>query len=388
MKHFKYTGLIFAAVVMLLTGCGTKQESQQKEEPGTSARNFIQLTEAQFKTAGIAFGKVEMRSISGTIPASGKLDVPPQSKVTISAPMGGVVKETALLQGTQVKKGQVVAIMQHPDYIQLQQDYKEGYSQLEFVKEEFERQEQLSKENVNAKKSLDKAKADYFSLQAKMEGLRARLQLLNVNIAALEKGSIQNTINLYSPIDGYVTKVHVNIGLYVNPNDVMFEIVNTEHLHAELTIFEKDVPRVKIGQKILFTLANETKHRTATVHLIGKEIGDDRSIQIHCHLDKEDRELIPGMYLKAVVETDSAHVNALPNEAIVGFEGKKYIFISANSTTIGAGQNLQFEMIEVGTGESELGYTEVILPDNFKPDSKVVTAGAYSLLSKMKNGEE
>ncbi len=386
----KIARTILPCIGILLVSCSSKEEVKEKTKQHAEPVNVVELTEAQYKTAGIEFGTIEMRTISGIIQASGKLDVPPQSKVSVSAPMGGFVKETEMLQGSQVKKGQVIVIMQHPDYIQLQQEYKEEFSQIDYLKEEFERQQELSNENVNAKKTLQKAKADFLTAQAKMEGLKARLQLLNINVAALEKGQIQSTINLYSPIDGYVTKVNVNIGSYVNPHDVMLEIVNTEHLHAELTIFEKDVPRLKIGQKVLFTLANEIKHRSATVHLVGKEINSDRSIQIHCHLDKEDKELIPGMYLKAVVETDSAHVTALPDQSIVSFEGKKYIFIKSKEQrdSTGTKEAYNFKMIEVGAGESELGYSEVILPKHFNPHSKVVVTGAYSLLSKMKNGGE
>ena len=380
--------LIFTGII--LASCGSKENVKEKPIQNKEPVNVVELTEAQFRMAGIGYGHVEMRTISGSIPASGKLDVPPQSKISVSAPMGGFVKETGMLQGSPVKKGQVIVVMQHRDYIQLQQEYKEEFSQIDYLKEEFERQQQLSNENVNAKKTLQKAKADYQTALAKMEGLKAKLLFLNIDVTSLEKGQIQNTINLYSPIDGFITKVNVNIGSYVNPTDVMFEIVNTEHLHAELTIFEKDVPRLRIGQRVLFTLANEIKHRNARVHLIGKEINQDRSIQIHCHLDREDKELIPGMYLKAIVETDSAQVMSLPDQSIVSFDGKKYIFIATSKqddSTGGKEAIHRFLMMEIGTGESEMGYSEVILPKNFDSNSNVVLTGAYSLISKMKNSD-
>ncbi|TND07804.1 MAG: RND family efflux transporter MFP subunit [Bacteroidetes bacterium] len=398
MKTTNYIFRSLIALAILLNACGEPQETKNSGEHHDEEPDMVELTEAQFKAAGIQTGVVDMRTISGTISASGLLDVPPQSKVSISAPMGGFVKSTDLLQGSRVEKGQLVAVMQHPDYIQMQQDYLQNVSQLEFLEAEYERQEQLSKENVNATKSLQQAKANYNSTKAAVEGLRAKLQMLNINTATLEKGSIQSTINLYAPISGYVTKVNTNIGAFVNPTDVLLEIVNTEHLHAELTIFEKDVPLLKIGQRVLFTLANENRQRIATVHLIGREISTDRSVQVHCHIGKEDREMIPGMYLKAVVETDSARVTAVPEEAIVNFGGKKFIFIEsgeghgkeedAKEKHAGEKGMHHFKMIEVTTGESELGYAEVILPGGFDPDSRIVIKGAFSLLAKMKNSEE
>ncbi|MBI3136025.1 MAG: efflux RND transporter periplasmic adaptor subunit [Bacteroidetes bacterium] len=394
----KITNYIFSsliAIVLLLGACGGAQEELKEEEHHDEAEDLVELTNAQYKTAEIELGEVEMRTISGSIPASGLLDVPPQSKVSISAPMGGFVKSTDLLQGSRVEKGQVVAVMQHQDYIQLQQDYLENISQLEFLKSEFERQEILSKENVNARKSFEQAKANYNTTKATVDGLKAKLQMLHINIENLEKGAIQNTINLYSPISGYVTKVNTNIGAFVNPTDVLLEIVNTEQLHVELTIFEKDVPLLKVNQRVLFTLANENTHRVAFVHLIGREISADRSVQVHCHIEKQDRELIPGMYLKAIVEMDSAHVSSIPEEAVVHFEGKEFIFIETKDEYDQETKNEEkqeekhhFKMIEVTTGDAELGFIEVKLPEGFDMDSKIVVSGAFSLLAKMKNSEE
>jgi cobalt-zinc-cadmium efflux system membrane fusion protein len=203
---------------------------------------------------------------------------------------------------------------------------------------------------------------------------------------------------LHSPIDGYVTQVSVNIGKFVNPADILFEIVDTEHLHVELTAFEKDVPKLKIGQKVRFTLANETKERIATVYLLGREIGPGRTVQIHCHIDEEDTNLLPGMYLKAIVETGGAEVAALPENAVVDFQGKKYIFYQVAEAPHGPaegeredshGDEYHFEMVEVEVGNTELGYTEVKLPDDFPANSPIVVKNAYAILSKMKNsGEE
>ncbi|HLP13226.1 MAG TPA: efflux RND transporter periplasmic adaptor subunit [Flavobacteriales bacterium] len=399
MNTTKYILAILISFPLFFTSCAGGEEDYATEEHHDEESDMVELTDAQFKVAGIELGNVEMRTISGTIPASGLLDVPPQSKVSISAPMGGFVKSTDLLQGSRVSKGQVVAVMQHQDYIQLQQDYLENFNQLEYLKAEYDRQQELAKENVNAKKSLEQAKANYYSTKGTVDGLKAKLQMLNINVANLEKGEIQNTINLYAPISGYVTKVNTNIGAFVNPTDVLFEIVNTEKLHVELTIFEKDVPLLKVNQRVLFTLANETTHRVAFVHLIGREISSDRSVQVHCEIDKQDRELIPGMYLKAIVETDSAHVAAVPEEAIVNFEGKKYIFIETTEVHEDGEKHdhekgekeeekHHFKMVEVTTGETELGFVSVILPEGFELNTKIVTKGAFSLLAKMKNSEE
>ncbi|HZY81186.1 MAG TPA: efflux RND transporter periplasmic adaptor subunit [Cyclobacteriaceae bacterium] len=366
----------------ILFSCGSKSEANEvaQEAQHQDAANTAEFSPEQYKMANIELGKVENKQISGTIKVNGMLDVPPQQQISISVPLGGFLKDTPLLEGSRVKKGQVIATIENLEFIQLEQDYLDAKSQLEFAESDYQRQQDLSKENVNSQKTLQQSKTNFQSWQAKLGGLKAKLKMLGVDIPTVERGELSGTIQLHSPIDGYVTAVSVNIGKFVNPSDVLFEIVDTEHLHVELTVFEKDVPKLKIGQKVRFTLANETKERIATVYLLGREIGQGRTVQIHCHIDKEDTNLLPGMYLKAVVEAGGVEVPALPEQAIIDFQGKKYIFYELDE--------YHFAMTEVGVGNTELGYTEVKLPPDLPANASIVVKNAYAILSKMKNSEE
>ena len=384
-------------LILLFLGTGIVSCSDKKIAEETTAvpsdqhrdENIVQLTEAQSKTVGIMLGKIENKQISGTVKVNGVLDVPPQQLVSISVPLGGFVKNTSLLQGSRVKKGQVIATIENLDFIQIQQDYLEAKGQLELTEADYKRQQELAKENVNSQKTLQQSRTNFSTWQAKYNALREKLKVINVDIKSFEAGKVTSSINLYSPIGGYVTQVNVNIGKFVTPTDVIFEIVDTEHLHAELIVFEKDVLRLRIGQKVRFTLANETEERMATIYLIGREINKERTVQIHCHIDKEDTELLPGMYLSAYVETGGATVPALPDEAVVDYNGKKYIFIVSKEKHEGKPQESgqHFAMLEIQTSNRELGFTEVNVADSI-PQAEVVVKGAYSLLSKMKNSEE
>ena len=375
----KILSILFIALIV--SSCGSKSEEASKDEHHEEEESVVELSPEQVKTINLKLGKLEMKDLSGAIKVNGMLDVPPQNLVSISAPLGGFVKSTELLQGMKVAKGQVIVVMQHPDYIQMQQDYLDTKSQLEYLEMEYKRQQELSKDNVNSQKTLQQAKSQYESASAKNAGLKAKMMLVGINSEKLTSQTIQSAITITSPISGYVTSVNVNIGMYVNPTDVMFKIVDTEHLHAELTVFEKDVPKIKIGQKVRFTLANETVERTATVYLIGREINSDRTVRIHCHLDKEDLDLLPGMYLKAYVEAGTQNLPAIPDQAIINFEGKDYIFVADTEAN-------HYKMIEITKGISELGYTEINLGNGVSNESLIVINGAYDILAKMKNSEE
>lgn len=366
----------------LLASCSANTSPENASQENPTEPTLIRWTEAQALSAGITIGKMESRSVSGAIKVNGSIDVPPQNMVTISAPLGGFIKHTELLEGMKVGKGQVIAVMEHPDYIQLQQDYLESSSQLNFYQAEFERQQELAKENINAGKTLQQAETNYKTTQAKVEGLKARLALLNLNPETLDGGNIKNSINIYSPIAGFVTQVNVNKGMYVNPTDVLFKIVDTNHLHAQLVVFEKDILNIKIGQKVRLRVSNEPSERMATVYLVGKEITPERTVMVHCHLDREDDALLPGMYLNAVIENNTGQSPTLPLSAVVNYNGDNFVFVVRDS------DKFIYEMIKVSVGQHESGYIEVQLPDGIDADASFVTQGSYDLLSFLKNTEE
>lgn len=381
----KYTHLILGIV---LFSCSSRPK-ENVETPSIpngegSAKNEVTLTEEQFKSIGIKLGSAETRTLSANIKAHGALDVPPQNLVSISAPLGGFVKSTEFLQGMRVRKGQVVVILEHPDYIQLQQDYLDNKSQLEFLEQEYNRQVDLSKENVNALKSLQQAKSNYFGTKAKVAGLKAKLKLVNIDAVEIEKGEIKNTVSIVSPISGFVSQVNVNLGMHVNPTDIMFRIVDTEHVHAEAQVFEKDIPKLKIGQLARITLTNETKERLAKVFLIGKEITPERTVRVHCHLEGEDPNLIPNTYFSVVIETGSNSVFALPDAAIVNFEGKQFVFVAEDAT------KHSYRLLEISTGASDNDFVEISVKGKSIEDyrDKVVIKGAFELLNVLKNVEE
>jgi cobalt-zinc-cadmium efflux system membrane fusion protein len=373
--------LTFLYFTLISFSCSAPSEKQNSAVTVEKNSNEVVLSDEQFKSVKIELGSVENRSLSGSIKANGMLDVPPQNLVSISAPLGGFVKSTELLQGMHVNKGQVVVILEHPDYIQLQQDYLDNKNQLEFQEQEYNRQLDLSKENVNALKALQHSKATYLSTKAKVEGLRAKLKLVNINPTDIESGEIKNSINVISPISGYVSQVNVNIGMHVNPTDIMFRIVDTEHVHAEAQVFEKDIPKLKIGQPAHILLSNESKERLAKVFLIGKEITAERTVRVHCHLEGEDSNLIPGTYFSAIIETGLSSVSALPLSAIVNFDAKHFIFVEKNAV------KHQYELLEIKTGATDGTYMEIDSPLNdFK--GKIVVNGAFELLNTLKNVEE
>lgn len=372
--------ILISIAAFIGTSCGQNQREVQTETVSPVTADVITLTSDQYKAANIKIGKVERQPIGTTLAVNGMLDVPPQNLITIAAPMGGFVKATKLLQGMKIKKGELLVTLENQDYIQLQQDYLDNKSKLEFLESEYKRQLELEKENINAQKTVQQAKSQYQSAKAIVKGLEAKLGMINISPASLTQDNIRSTINIHAPLNGYVTVVNVNIGQFVNATDVIFKIVNLEHLHAELQVFERDIHTLSIGQRVTFKLANENNIRTATVHLIGKEISPERTVRVHCHLDKEDENLLPGMYITASIESDMQEADVVPVNAIVNFEGEDFVFVATG--------NNKFKLTKVKTGKSTSEFVQVQFPEGVGTTSSIVTEGSFDLLGMLKNTQD
>ncbi len=384
-RSIRWSAIAISAAVVL-AACSKGEESAQKLDTTASAeKTEVMLTPEQIQTIGLTTTSLTRMALSGVVHVNGNLDVPPQNLVTISAPFGGFLRSTEMLQGKRVRRGEVVAIMENPEYIQMQQDYIDLSSQLELARLDLRRQQDLQKENVNAQKSVQQATSSFQSLEARVQGQKARLKMIGIDADKLVPGhELSSTISLRAPFDGYVTEIGVNIGKYVSPTDVIMKIVDSEHLHAELIVFEKDVLKLKIGQKVRFTLANETQARMATVYLIGREITSQRTVRVHCHLDKEDPNLLPGMFLSADVETGTEQTSVLPQQSVVDFGGKKYVFVVLGEREDG---KVAYEMKEVSAGTAQHGFVEVSF-SGMSDGLTIVKDGAFDLLSALRNGEE
>ena len=367
--------------VLIITSCGDK--TIQEEEPAKNNIDYtVTLTSAQFKNATIQIGKLEKREISTTLTLNGKIDVPPQNMISVSTPFGGFLKSTKLLPGMHVKKGEVIASMEDQQYIQLQQDYLTAKSKLIYTENEYNRQKELNQSKASSDKVFQQTELEFKTQKISVNALSEKLRLINLNPESLTESNLSRSINVYSSIDGFVSKVNVNIGKYVNPSDVLFELINPEDIHLNLKVFEKDLEKLFIGQKLLtFNNNQPDKKYPCSIILISQDLSADRSADVHCHFEDYDKTLFPGMYMNAEVQIKQSNVFAINEDAIVNYEGKDYIFISTGMQ--------RYTMIEVKKGSSNNAFTEVNAIDGKDiSNSIVVKKGAYSLLMQLKNKSE
>ena len=371
--------IIFLSLILSLAGCaGNKNADEALSAPENT--NSVTLTDAQIKNAGIITGEVTRKEISTILKLNGIVDVPPQNMVSISAPLGGYLKSTTLLPGMHITKGDVIAVMEDQQYIQLQQDYLTAKARIGFLENEYHRQKDLNSSQASSDKVFQQAEADYRSQQVLMAALAEKLRLAGINVDQLNEKNISRSVNIYSPINGYVSKVDVNIGKYVSPTEVLFELVNPADIHLALKVFEKDLDKLFIGQKLVaYTNNDPGKKYPCEILLIGKDLTIERNTDVHCHFETYDKSLIPGTYMNAEIEVKKNDAYTLPEDAVVRFENKNYVFIKK--------RNNQFQMTEVNTGNTENGFIEILNAENFV-SGELVIKGAYSILMSLKNKSE
>jgi len=365
----------------ILASCGKKDNTEATASDSTAIESPIaNLTAKQIQNIGIATAPMEQKSFSTILKVNGKVDVPPQNLISVSVPMGGYLKSTHLIPGMFVRKGESIAIIEDQQYIQLQQDFLTTQSKISFLENEFQRQKELNQSKATSDKVFQQAEMELKTQRILVKSLSEKLKLAGISPEKLTENNISKSINIYSPINGYVSKVNVNIGKYIAPTEVMFELVNTSDIHLALKIFEKDLDKLSIGQKVTaYTNTYPDKKYPCEILLIGKSLSEERNTDVHCHFESYDKGLIPGTYMNAEIAINNAKAYVLPEDAIVRFENKHYVFVKKSET--------QFEMVEVQIGNTEKGLTEIIKSENLNNQTFVVK-GAYSLLMSLKNKSE
>lgn len=408
MKHIKLINSIF--LILLLMACNDKpegelghndeqnsekvesEESHDEGEEGHAEEEgeegVVEITKEQAETIDLELKPIEQRSLGNTIKVTGQLELFPQDKANISPFVGGNVRSINVIEGDKVNKGQVMAYLEHPDIISMQQEFQEKNDELVFLEQDFERKKILYEKGVSSGREFQMAQSKFRSTQSSVNGLRSKLKLLGINTSKVLEGQFYSAVPIASPIGGFVDDVMVSLGDYVAPQTKMFTVSDNSEIHADFKVYEKDIHKVREGQEIYFTVASKPDELLkAKIHAIGKTFETDpKALHVHAHVSNNDKELLPGMYVEGRIIQDEKLAYAVPEEAIIKEGEQSFIFILDEEGKKEA-KKMKFKMIPVSTGITDLGFVEINLSVELDKDVKVVTKGAYILSSEMIKGE-
>jgi cobalt-zinc-cadmium efflux system membrane fusion protein len=392
--------------LLVLTACQDKKVEEAAHEEEKSETE-VALTAAQFKTVGIEFGAVENRNLNTVIKANGYTTVPPQNSAKIATLISGTVKDIFVLEGTFVNKGKVLATIQNLEVIEILEEYKAATANIEYLQLEYNRQKTLTDENVNPRKVFQEVKSKLAVERARAQAAKTKLQALNVST-----NSRSSLVPIVAPISGYVGKISVSKGAFAETGIPLFEVVDNSQMHLDLNVYEKDLGTISIGQEVDFVLTNQSnKSIKGKIFGINKSFSNEsKTVAVHAKINPADaKDLISGMYVSANINIDNATVPALPKDAVVKNGDKYFVFIQEQAHA-GAKPNakqetkkeedhhhkegeeahdeVHFTAIEVIPGTTDLGYTEVKFVSAIPANARVVTKGAFYLLSAMVGGGE
>ncbi|WP_158848072.1 efflux RND transporter periplasmic adaptor subunit [Algibacter sp. L1A34] len=396
MKNRLYKFLTIIMLSIFVSACGNKEshkagdghsnneEQKTEEKDDHSEGEEVMLSEQQFEALKMKIDTIASRNMSGYVEANGTLEVPPQNEAAITSVVGANVVSIEVIEGDKVNKGQVVAYLSHPNIIQMQTNYLNAYSDSNFLKKNYERQQKLYNAGVGSGANYQKAEAEYEASKAMVKGLEAQLRLLNINSSSVRNGTIAQSISLRSPIEGYVQTVEVKTGQYVEPQTELFEIVNTHHVHADLMVFEKDVYKVKKGQKVTFNVQTmQDEELIAQIYSVSKTFEDNpKAVHVHAEIENKKGILIPGMYIQGKIQTENTETMALPESAIVK-EGDRFFVFSAEREN----NDWSFKPIEVILSAKDGNWIAVQFTEEQDKTTKFAYNNAYYLIAEMKKGE-
>ncbi|MEI2750754.1 MAG: efflux RND transporter periplasmic adaptor subunit [Ferruginibacter sp.] len=412
---FVFFGLVF------FNSCGDKTNSEKAEANEAPIKeehheehenpNTATLTEEQIKSIGVELGQIEEKQLTASLKANGTLKVPNQNKASINSIYGGVIKSLLVQPGNTVRKGQVIATIANPEFIQAQSQYLSVNSKIVLAELELKRQKELNAGNAGALKNLQSAETELKTLQTLKSTLYQQIQLMGINPGSLANGKLVSVISLTSPISGIVSNVSVQIGSYIDVSTAVAEVVDNSQLHLDLFVYEKDLSKLKDGQLIHFTLTNNPgKEYDAQIFSLGSSFeGESKAVTVHAKVLGDKTGLIDGMNITAVISLNKATLPAVPTEAIVTIGGQDYIFMLTDEHSEGEHKDstgsevkheakeshdhaeekgLTFEKIPVAKGTTDIGYTEITLLKEIPKDAKIVIKGAFFVLAKMTNTGE
>lgn len=366
--------------MLLIVSCKSDKKEQQNTTEANKQENSIQLTKEQAKNAGLVVGNPQEKNVKGILKLQGTVTVPPKSVVSISIPLGGYIKKTDLMAGMHVRKGQLLAVVEDMQYIQLQQDYLTAKEKFQLSQSEYNRQKELNAKKASSDKLFEQTATEMQTQRINMASLAQKLTLLGINVKTLTASNISKTVAITSPINGLVSKVNVNVGKYISPTDMLFELMETSDIVLVMNAFEKDVHLLSVGQAVTaFTNSNPSKKYTAKIAYINQSLNGDRAAEVVCKMNQYDSSLLPGLFINAEAEFENEKALTVPEDAVVRWQGEFFVFSDTG--------NNNYKMIAVAPGTTNDGYRQ-IKSALINSSSRIVTKNAYTLLMTFMNSGE
>lgn len=358
----------------------SNSEDEEHHEEG------LHLTKEQIETIGLEFGEFSSIKVNDYIKTTGTLGLPPNAYASVSAKSEGIINGTKkFVEGNYIKKGQIIAYVENPDFIVKQQEYLESKAQLKLKKLDLVRQQSLVDANAGVSKNLQNTEAEVAILEAKSVGLSKQLAYLGISSINLTPNTISQRIVILAPMSGYISNINIHNGMYAQPTVSLMEIISSEHIHLELDVFEKDIVNIKIGQKISYTVpALGNNVYNGEISVIGKEFNTKtKTIRVHGHLEGEKPLFLKDLFINAKIWLNDSTRTAISEKAIIKDGDNSFIYVAEKENEA---EETEFTTIRVIPGATNNGFTSIKILEEIPNGMQIVTKGAYYVYAQSKAG--
>ncbi len=378
--------IIIVFTLIAFVSCESTSVKDNHDHEETDAGDIVTLTQPQMEAIDLELTHLENKNMSSNVNVNGSIELPPHHIADISPMIGGVVKNIFVIEGDKVKKGQTLATLEHPDFIEMQNEYINNINQFEYIEKEYNRQKQLNGEKVVSDKSFEAITSKYKTLKSTIQAQKIKLQMVGLSVSGIESGKIYATVSITSPFNGYISAIETNIGSFVAPQSKLFEVVNNDELHADFMVYERDINKIKVGQTVFFTTSSLTEEFEAEIHNISPVFEDSpKALHVHADIISNKDKLIPGMYINGRLLANNTKTKAILSEAVISDKGKNYIFVKVKTKT--KSDQFTFRKVEVIKGIESGSYTAIKPLLKMNDSMRVVGKGAYFVFSELGKAE-
>ena len=317
---------------------------------------------------------VEELVIDDAVRTTGEIEEIPENHFDVNSPVQGKVISISVSLGDQVRAGQTLAVIQSTDVAGLQADIDQLGAELELAKSNFNRSKLLLEKGIIPEKDFQAAKAMLASQEAKLKASTSNIKILTQGSYGKEDG----TFYLKAQKSGTIVEKKITLGQIISPNDLLFHGIDLNTVWASADVYEKDIAKVKQGQKVTATLDGiSDKVFTAQLSFIDSVLNkDSRTLAVKAVINNSDGLFKPGQFLQLTIHTGAKRNSVIiPRTALVEMdksdvEGKHkhLVYLKIDNKYVP-------REIEVQSHDSNT--VEVI--SGLKAGEELVTQGAYQL---------
>ncbi len=369
-------------LVISLFSCNSNSNStdtsanSEYADSNQDSRELFSLSKEQLQSLKMDFTSPEKVQLNTEKVVNGMVMVDPNASIEIHVPYAGYLKKVSLLDGQSVTAGQVIGTVENPYFLEVQRDFIQSRIDLSKIKSEYERFQKLwNTKSISEKEWID-AKTQFESAQLKHQSLRQLLISFHLQPDKIHAENLSSQVPLLSPISGKITETNVNNGKFYQPDERVAKVINFSTAYLELTAFERDKSRIRIGDQIQAAeIENSAAVINAVVSSIDPSIANDGSFKVIAKIKSSDFNLVKGMHVQAKISGVTETVYRLPKTCLVGNPDEPKLLQCVSSN--------QFQLIGITLMKEDEHFIYFQLKSAEESEIKYVNNGAYDIYMEM-----